>query len=196
MVHWPGDPAFSVHAVHDMKKGSIDNVSRLSLGSHTGTHMDAPHHFFQRGKGIDTLPMDTAIGPARVIDVRHRNVIRARDLLLHDVKKGERILLKTSNSTRAWGRGSFAKDYVYLAPDGARFLASLPICLVGIDYLSIGGDNEGGAETHRALLRAGIWVIEGLNLARIHPGPCELVSLPLKILDGDGAPARAVIRYV
>ncbi len=196
MVHWPGDPPTSIRPIHDMRKGSEDNVSHLSLGTHTGTHMDAPHHFFERGRGIDTVPLDAVIGPARILDVRGQNVIHAEDLMSHNVKRGERILLRTSNSPRAWKTSSFDKDYVYLAPDGARYLASLPALVVGIDYLSVGGDGEEGAETHRALLRAGIWIIEGLNLSRLHPGHCELICLPLKIMGADGAPARAVIRYV
>ena len=112
------------------------------------------------------------------------------------IKAGERILFKTPNSRKSWKTDSFDEDFVYISKEAAAFLAKAKVMTVGIDYLSVGGFRKDGIETHHALLGAGIWVIEGLNLAKIKPGRYELCCLPLKILNSDGAPARAVLRPI
>ena len=83
---------------------------------------------------------------------------------------------------------------MYLSATAAQYLAERQVRLVGVDYLSVGGFRADGVETHQALLKAGIWIIEGLNLKRVPPGRVQLLCLPLKIVGGDGAPARALVR--
>lgn len=192
MVHWPGDPAVSIKRVLNINKGDDCNVSRLSIGSHTGTHMDAPLHFLRKGKGLDQMPLDATIGPARIIEIKDQESIKAEELKTHKIQRGERILFKTINS-RYRKSNKFRKNFIYIAQDGARYLARKHVCVVGIDYLSVGGFYKDSLETHRALLRAGIWIIEGLNLSKVKAGKYDLVCLPLKILNSDGAPARAVL---
>ena len=195
MVHWPGDPAVRIKKVLDMERGDACNVSKLSMGSHTGTHMDAPFHFFRKGSGLDRMPLDATLGPARVIEIRGVESINPMDLKPYRIHVGERILLKTQNSNRVWSQGAFVKDFVYLATESARYLAKRRVKMVGIDYLSVGGYREqNGLEVHRTLLRAGIWIIEGLDLKDVRPGKCELICLPLKIVRSDGAPARAILK--
>jgi hypothetical protein len=109
-------------------------------------------------------------------------------------ERGERLLFKTHNSGRCWDTDAFVEDFVYISAAGARYLAERRVRLVGVDYLSVGGFRADGVETHRALLEAGIWIIEGLDLRRVRPGGVQLLCLPLKILGGDGAPARALVR--
>jgi len=192
MVHWPGDPAIGIKRVLSIEQGDDCNVSRLSIGSHTGTHMDAPLHFLRKGKGLDKMPVDAAIGPVRVIEISDRESIKANELKQHRIRAGERILFKTHNS-RYWKSNRFRKDFIYIAHDAAEYLAKKKIRTVGIDYLSVGGFYHDGTETHQALLRAGIWVIEGLNLLKVEQGRYHLVCLPIKVLNADGAPARAVL---
>ena len=192
MVHWPGDPAVSIKRVLNINKGDDCNVSRLSIGSHTGTHMDAPLHFLRNGKGLDQMPLDATIGPARIIEIKDQESIKAEELTTHKIQRGERILFKTINS-RYRKSNKFRKNFIYIAQDGARYLVRKQICEDGIDYLSVGGFYKDSLETHRALLRAGIWIIEGLNLSKVKAGKYDLVCLPLKILNSDGAPARAVL---
>ncbi len=214
MVHWPGDPPVRIRKVKEVGRaapaarhflGSKDGaasvrriasctLSHLSMGSHTGTHMDAPAHFLKGGRAIDRLPLNAVVGPARVIEVRDPEVIRVEELRPHRICRGERILFKTRNSGRVWKSRSFTREFVHLTADSARFLARVkPLC-VGVDYLSVGGYKRDGSEVHRLLLGAGIWIIEGLDLSKARPGRYELICLPLKISGGDGAPARAVLR--
>lgn len=194
MVHWPDNPPVSIERQLDMDRGDAANVSALSIGSHTGTHMDAPVHFVPGGAGIDDMDPAATIGHARVIGIDDPEAIRREELERHAIGAGERILFKTRNSPRAWAAGGFVEDFVYVDPDAAGYLAERGVRTVGVDYLSVGGYRTGGADTHRALLEAGVWIIEGLDLTAVAPGRYELVCLPLAIAGGDGAPARAVLR--
>jgi arylformamidase len=194
MVSWPGDPPARISHALDMERGDPCTVSLLEMGAHTGTHMDAPAHFVPGGNGIDTMPLDAAMGSARVIPIRDRESIKTEELVRHRIRRGERVLFKTYNSDHGWDTDSFVEDFVYLSATGAQYLAERQVRLVGVDYLSVGGFRADGPETHQALLKAGIWIIEGMNLKRVRPGRVQLVCLPLKIAASDGAPARALVR--
>jgi arylformamidase len=194
MVRWPGDPEIRKDPFRDMERGDVCNVSSLAFGSHTGTHMDAPLHFIRNGRTLDKMPLDATIGPCRVIEIKDSESVKVAELENQRIKAGERILFKTRNSRRSWKKDNFDEDFVYISKEAAAFLAMAKIRTVGIDYLSVGGFRKDGVETHHALLGAGIWIIEGLNLAKIEPGKYELNCLPIKILGSDGAPARALLR--
>ncbi len=194
MVHWPDNPPVVIERMQDMERGDAANVSKLSLGAHTGTHMDAPLHFLRDGAGIDTMPFSATLGIARVIEIHDPVSIKPAELAGHAIQPGERVLFKTSNSSRCWQTDSFVEDFVYISADAASYLAGRGVQTVGVDYLSVGGYRADGAATHRALLEAGIWIIEGLNLAQVRPGSYELICLPLRLLHADGAPARAILR--
>jgi arylformamidase len=196
MVHWPGDPDFHIERATDQEKGDVATVSRMSLGVHTGTHMDAPLHFIRHARSIDTIPLDTTVGPARVISIGDRKSITRGELARHAISAGERILFKTENSDHAWDSDRFDEDFVYISQDGARYLAECGVRMVGVDYLSVGGFREDGRETHEALLGAGIWIIEGLNLKGVEPGSYDLVCLPLRLIGAEGSPARAILRRI
>jgi arylformamidase len=194
MVHWPGDPGVRIERTQDMSRGDVANVSKLELGAHTGTHMDAPRHFLADGAALDDLPLDAVIGPARVIRIEHPQAILPAELEAHDLQAGERVLFLTRNSERCWTSSEFVEDFVYISAAAARFLVERQVRTVGIDYLSVGGYVHDGVETHQALLGAGIWLIEGLNLTGVKPGAYELVCLPLRVAGADGAPARVILR--
>ncbi len=194
MVHWPDNPPVQIGLMLSMERGDVCNVSTLSMGSHTGTHMDAPRHFLAAGKGIDEIPLDATMGSARVIEIHDSESIKPDELRSQQIQHGERILFKTQNSARGWKTQAFIEDFVYISQEAARYLASLGVQTIGVDYLSVGGYKKDGKETHQALLGAGIWIIEGLNLSQVQPGTYELICLPLKIAGGDGAPARAILR--
>jgi arylformamidase len=194
LVHWPGDPEVSISRISSIEDGDECNVSTISMSAHTGTHMDAPLHFLANGAGLDRLPLDAVIGPARVIAIRDPRSVTAAELARHRIRRGERVLFKTQGAAARWKRGTFDEDYVYVSLDAARFLAARGVRVVGVDYLSVGGFLEDSAETHRTLLSAGIWIIEGLDLARIATGRYDMVCLPLRIAGGDGAPARVALR--
>ena len=194
MVGWPGDPPVRISHDQEMERGDPCTVSLLDMGAHTGTHMDAPAHFVRGGIGIGEVPLDAVVGAARVIPIHDRESIKPGELERHAIRRGERILFKTRNSEHCWDTDSFVEDFVYISAPAARYLAERQVRLVGIDYLSVGGFRADGVETHQALLKAGIWLIEGLNLKLVEPGRVQLICLPLKIAGGDGAPARALVR--
>jgi arylformamidase len=194
MPHWPGNPPVQVERMLDMSRGDICNVSNLSLGAHTGTHMDAPLHFVRDGMPLEQMPLDATIGPARVIEVKDTESIKPKHLGKQRIRRGERILFKTPNSRRCWRTDEFVKDFVFISKEAAAMLAELRVQTIGVDYLSVGGFFKDGVETHHHLLGAGIWLIEGLNLSEVRPGRYDLVCLPLKLIGGDGAPARAALR--
>jgi arylformamidase len=194
MVHWPGDPAFHIKRIHDQLKGEVCTVSQMTLGVHTGTHMDAPLHFLKDGVSIDRMPLDAVIGPARVIQIQDRQAIRREELEQLDIEALSRVLFKTANSDHLWRKNEFDEDFIYIARDAAEYLASCGVRTVGVDYLSVGGFRQDGVETHEALLGAGIWVVEGLDLSGVEPGLYEMICLPLKLMNAEGSPARAVLR--
>lgn len=193
MVHWPDDPSVTIKRIKDMEHGGTANLSEISMGAHSGTHVDAPLHFICLGQGVDKMPLETMVGRARVIEILDTESIKPEELLQHRIRRGERILFKTLNSLYVWQTEEFIKDFVFISDDAALFLAERGVRLVGIDYLSVGSFNYGGY-VHRTLLSGGVWIIEGLNLSRVKQGKYDLICLPLKLGDGDGAPARAILR--
>lgn len=196
MVHWPGDPEIRVERFLSMDEGEVCNASRLEMGSHTGTHMDAPLHFIRDGLSIDRVPPDITCGPARILPITDDRAVTAAELRPFGIRPGERILLRTRNSECLSYGGPFAEDFVHISADAARYLVELRVALVGVDYLSVGAfaEDGDGVETHQVLLGAGIWLVEGLDLSQVKPGPVELLCLPLRLQGCDGAPARAFIR--
>jgi arylformamidase len=195
MPVWPGDRAFEVRRDLAISRGDRANLSSFSTTAHVGTHMDAPLHFIDGAASIDKVPLDVLIGAARVIGIEDASKITAEELERHDLKRGERILCRTANSLRDWAAEPFTTDFVALNVEAARYAASRGIAFLCVDYLSVGpygGDD--GADVHRLLLGAGIWIVEGLNLREAEPGRYELICLPLRISGAEGSPARAILR--
>ena len=159
--------------------------------------MDAPRHFVADGDTMESLPLDAVIGPCRVVEIRNKHAITVEELHPHKLKRGERILFKTRNSTRSWklaNAGKFDRKFIYIPAETARYLVERGVMTIGVDYLSVGGWQKDSTECHQVLLGARVWIIEGLNLSGVKPGNYDLICLPLKILGSDGAPARAVLR--
>jgi len=180
-----------------MQQGADANVTFCRMTAHTGTHMDAPNHFLMDGRGIDEFQLEVGIGRARVITVGSGvRAIRDTELQDKEIRRGERIFLKTKNSDRAWHDRDFQPDFTALTESAAAFLSDSGVALVGVDYLSVGLYQADGIETHKTLLRAGIWIVEGLDLAAVSDGEYDMVCLPLRILGCDGSPARVALRPV
>jgi arylformamidase len=194
MVHWPGDPEVKLERRISIAKGDEANLTRIEMSAHTGTHMDAPLHFFDEDPGIDALPLDIALGPARVVRIEGEEPIDRGQLEGLDIQSGERILFRTANSNRPWWERDFDSAYVNVSLEAAELLGEVGVALVGVDYLSVGGYETDNAETHRALLGAGAWIVEGLDLSQVEPGDYDLICLPIKLVGSDGAPARALLR--
>jgi arylformamidase len=192
MVHWPGDPPVEVKQTLHLDRGDPATVSQLSLGSHTGTHVDAPNHFLLGREGVDSVPIDAMVGITRVVELRGVQEVTPAQLEKLDINEGERILFKTSNSSRCWETNEFVPDFVSLSGESAEFLVRSRVRTVGVDYLSV-GRGEAGPIVHRKLLEE-VCVIEGLNLAKVNEGLYEMICLPIRVRGGDGAPARVILR--
>jgi arylformamidase len=193
MIVYEGDPGVDITPRLEIARGDTANVSLLSMGSHTGTHVDAPAHFIDGGATVEALPLDTLIGPALVATVTSERLIGRRDLEPLPLDGHSRLLLKTGNSS-LWAAGDFSRDFIALDLEGARYLSERGLRLIGIDYLSIEAFHSPGHPVHRHLLGAGVVILEGLDLSRVAPGVYELVCLPLPVRGIDGAPCRAVLR--
>jgi len=189
---YPHNTPFALEAIKRLANGDSSNVSTLHMSAHTGTHVDAPRHFFDSGQGTESLALELLIGRARVIEISSRG-ISAEDLAAVDLSDDIRVLIKTRNS-RLWGSPEFHTDYVGVTESGAKHLVEHGIKVVGVDYLSVEQFKNPGAPAHHALLGAGTIVIEGLDLRQVEPGIYEMFCLPLRVVGSDGAPARVVLR--
>lgn len=196
MLTWPSDPGVSIEPASRISAGKAANVSELRCGTHTGTHIDPPLHFIADGTPIDQIPLEVLVGPAVVADLTSvQSDIGPSELESLDLPVGtERLLFHTRNSD-FWREESpaFTEDYVAVTADGAQWLVDHGIRLVGIDYLSVERRGTPGHPTHKTLLGAGVVIVEGMNLDGVAAGDYTLICLPLRILDGDGGPARAML---
>jgi arylformamidase len=192
-VVYPGNPPIDIALQQSIALGAGANVSAVQFGSHTGTHVDAPRHFFDDGAGVDAISLDVLMGPALLIAVEP-DVMAVSDehLRVYDLTHVARVLIRTRNSGFIRER-EFHRDYTYLAPEGAAYLVEMGIKLVGVDYLSVEQFHSGHHQTHRTLLEKGVVIVEGLDLSEPAPGVYELRCLPLRLVGLDGAPARAVL---
>ena len=193
---WPGDSPVELERYRALSAGDDANVSRICCSVHTGTHVDAPGHFIDNALTVEDLSLDTLIGPAMVIEVPVATKAIEPDFLESiSLPFGtERLLFKTRNSN-LWRKPDhdFHSDYVALTPLSATWIVDRGIRLVGVDYLSVQMFDDSEPVTHQTLLKAGVVVVEGLDLQAAHPGSYQLICLPLKLVGSDGAPARAVL---
>src|SRR5438874_12511713 len=194
MPVWPGDPAVQLSAKSHQSRDKTHTVrlTAIEMGSHTGTHMDAPLHMVEGGKPLNEVSLETLTGNVTVFEIDGVRSVGRRQLEPLSWGGVERVLFKTENS-RHWADGKFYEDFVYLDPDGAEFLVERGIRLVGIDYLSIDKFKSESHTSHFVLLTKDIVVLEGLNLNAVPAGEYTLLALPLNLQDADGAPTRVVL---
>ena len=192
---WPGDPGIVLEQYRAIANGNTSTDSRLACSVHSGTHVDAPAHFFENGATVEQLPLDVLIGKATVVEILNDDLITP-EIMEAQVLPAEtkRLLFKTKNSA-LWSDPDhqFNPDFVALSAESASWMADKGIKLVGIDYLSIQPFKDAEPLTHRILLEAGIIILEGLNLQGVNSGEYQLICLPLKLAGSEGAPARAIL---
>ena len=191
---WPGDPLFSLEQIQTIGCGSDSNLHQLSMGVHTGTHVDAPYHFLSNGKRLGEMDLSYFIGDCLVLDCPCSNgTVEVEDLMGNIPSGTQRLLLKTPNSHRPY-HGPFHTSFCGVSPDAARYIVSQGIRCLGIDYNSVGPFGPDCSRTHRILLETNSMVIlEALNLQSIRPGMYTLFCLPLKLDQAEGAPARVLL---
>jgi arylformamidase len=195
---YEGDPKVKIQIAHWIEKGDAANVSYISCGVHTATHVDAPNHFIEGGKRVDELSFDKLLGRCRVVEL-DESVIAIQEKHVSNLQNVERVLFRTRNS-KFWNEPEkgFRKDFTYIEPEAARALVEKKIKLVGIDYLSVEKFGSTDFATHVTLLENEVVIIEGLDLREVSAGDYELICLPLKYIGGagDGAPARTILREI
>jgi arylformamidase len=193
MPIWPGSLGFDTEATHTFARGDDVYVSRMEMDVHAGTHVESALHYIEGGASVDSIPLAALVGPAYVADLRSAEAIGAVELGAAAIPETtRRLLLRTRNSGLLAANGAFRDDYVGLTADGAEWIARRDVVLAGIDYLSIQRFGE-DPETHRILMRAGVAILEGLDLSDAEPGPYRLTCLPLKLAGIEAAPARAIL---
>jgi arylformamidase len=183
MVTYPGDPEVRLERVSSIPDGAVANLTRIDMGAHSGTHVDAPVHFIEGAAGAEQLPLDVLLGQCVVVKtggLTEADVARAP-------QGAARVLFRTPNS-ELWARDEFPDHFARLDGAAARLLLERGVRLVGVDYLSVGDE-----EAHHVLLEAGVVPIEGLDLRGVEPGEYFLVCAPLKLVGSDGAPARVLL---
>jgi arylformamidase len=193
---YQGDPGVEIRSFKAIAAGSSANVSEISLGVHTATHVDAPNHFIDGARRVHELDPQKLVGPCRVIEVP-QDVVAIEPQHVGDLGGNKRVLFKTRNSA-FWNHPEegFRKDFTYLTPETARLLVDNGIVLVGIDYLSIEKSGSPGHPVHVTLLDKEVVILEGVDLRSVSGGDYEIMCLPLKYdgATGDGAPARTFLR--
>jgi arylformamidase len=185
-----------IYRYSDVALGSKVTMSMLEIISHTGTHIDSPLHFIPGGSTISDMDVTATIGPCRVIEIKDKKTIKVAELEKYKIKKGERLLFKTSNSPTWYTSEKFYEDYVYLDGDAAEYLGKIGIRLCGIDATTIGyyKDVANINRAHLALLSNGCYILEGLAMGGVPAGDYELLCLPLLMYNGDAGPSRVIIR--
>ncbi len=163
-------------------------ISDLQMSTHSGTHIDAPVHYLKFGDTIDSLPLNSLIGPCRVVDVSGAGRYIKASHLAGKTKNITRLLLKTSFS----GQNQFIENYPSLSLDAANFLTHSGIQCIGIDSPSIESYHCDGT-VHRELLGKGCIIIELLDLSSVPEGDYDMIALPLRLEGLDGSPARVVL---
>lgn len=193
---YKGDPGVEIESFKSIAAGATANVSKIALGVHTATHVDAPNHFIDGARRVHELDPNKLIGPCRVIEVAD-DVVGIEPQHVGNITGVTRVLFKTRNS-EFWAtpEDGFRTDFTYLVPETAKLLADAGIVLVGIDYLSIEKSGSPGHPVHVTLLEKEIVILEGVDLRGIEAGDYDLLCSPLKYDggNGDGSPARTFLR--
>lgn len=193
MAVWPGDTQFNLSRNLSRDDGASVNLTTLTLSAHTGTHVDAPHHFADDAPSMDAADLSVYWGLAQVITVtKEGGALTPADLADYDLSATERLLVHSPASRLDPTR--FSDRFVYPSPELADFLGRMGIILYGSDAPSMDAADDSDLPGHNALLRNKIAILEGLELSHVPDGIYELAALPLRIAGGDGSPVRAVLR--
>lgn len=166
-------------------------LSRFTMTSHLGTHIDAPYHFMESGSRAADIPLETLCGAAQVVDARGRAYIDGAFLRTIPLR-APRVLFRTDNTEALAAGGAF--ENVHLTSDACDFLVERGTLLVGIDYFSVDRRGDKSRAAHLPLLRGGVVILEAVELAGVQPGEYTLWCLPLKLRDLEGAPCRAMLQ--
>jgi arylformamidase len=199
LAEWPGDEPCRFRLTKQKATGDSVNLGAISMSVHNGTHADARFHFDTNGGSIDDAPLETYLGRAAVADLaqaflgsKEKHLITIEDLRPHaeQIATTSRLLVKTGR----WSDSTVFPDKIpVIAADVPAWLQKNGVKLLGLDLPSVDEVDSKSLQNHHALARAGIAIVESLDLSGVAPGIYHLAALPLKISGGDGAPMRAIL---
>jgi arylformamidase len=199
LAEWPGDAPFRFQLTRTLAEGQSVNLGAISMSVHNGTHADAQFHFDGNGESIEKAPVEIYLGRAVVVDLtagfsqlKEKHLITIEDLQPHaeEIAETSRLLIKTGR----WNNSAVFPDQIpVIAADIAVWLQKNGVKLLGLDLPSVDEIDSKSLQNHHALSRAGIAIVESLDLRHVGSGVYNLAALPLKIAGGDGAPMRAVL---
>jgi arylformamidase len=199
LAEWPGDEPFHYRLTTEIPKGQTVNLGAITMSVHNGTHADARFHFDPNGESIEKVPLDVYLGRATVVDLaqsflqsKEKHLITTEDLRpnAEDIAATSRVLVKTGR----WSDSTvFPNQIPVIAADVPAWLQKNGVKLLGLDLPSMDEIDSKSLQNHHALARAGIAIVESLDLGGVPPGIYDFAALPLKIAGGDGAPLRAVL---
>lgn len=195
MPTWPGENGPTVSPLKRLARGDSSNVSLVTFGDHTGTHVDPPAHMILGGATVDALPLDALVGSCQVVAYDEDEHISGAWLESAAIRSS-RLLFKTRNSERWRDPGApFDEDFIALDETAAHWLVRRSVRLVAVDFLSVEpfGSGRIGHPVHIALLRAGVVIVEGVDLHDVEPGQYQVMCAPLRIAGGTGSPARVFL---
>jgi arylformamidase len=191
MAVFPGDQPFRQDFAMDMRRGDHLTLSSIQTTVHLGAHTDAPNHYLAQGAGIEKRSLDYYLGPAQVIAVHCKKGARIGVADLSGKKiQAPRILFKTDSYPDPYHWNS---DFMSLSAELIEFLASQGVKLVGIDTPSIDLSEDKGLQSHQAVARHNMAILEGIVLNLAQEGLYQLVALPLRIEGADATPVRAIL---
>lgn len=190
MLNFPGDTKTEKEIIKHIKNDGY-KLSNIKFSVHVGTHVDAPAHFIENGKNIDEISPSNFIGKAQVIEINNQNKITKEELLKHKIVS-DKILFKTKNSNYL-NKTNFYDDFIYLNYEGAKYLFENGVNLIGIDYITIEELGTADFDVHKFLLGKDVIILEGINLSEIEPGLYNLNALPLKLIECEASPVRAIL---
>jgi arylformamidase len=199
LAEWPGDEPFHYRLTTEIPKGQTVNLGAISMSVHNGTHADARFHFDPKGESIEKAPLDVYLGRATVVDLaqtflqsKGKHLITTEDLRPHaeEIAATSRLLVRTGR----WSDSTVFPDQIpVIAADVPPWLQKNGVRLIGVDLPSMDEIDSKSLQNHHALARAGIAIVESLDLSDVAPGIYNFAALPLKIAGSDGAPVRAVL---
>ncbi|WP_425409798.1 cyclase family protein [Hyphococcus sp.] len=196
MIYWWEGKKPEMRSVFKISEGAPSEVTRWLLGSHTGTHIDAPRHFIEDGDTVEKLPLDIFVGPARVVDATTADDAQIDAAMVEkaNLNGATRVLFKTSNSTKLLTQKDYKPDFVGITADGAQALVDAGVKFVATDYVTVEAPDQCKEwPTHHILCGNGVIILENADLAKIEDGEYFLCCLPIKLKGSEGAPARTVL---
>jgi arylformamidase len=198
-AQWPGDEPFRFRLNNEITKGATVNLGSIAMSVHNGTHADARFHFDTHGDSIDNMPLEVYVGRAAVVDLaqtfsqlKDKHLITREDIrpYAEQIAATSRLLVKTDR----WSDSTvFPQKIPVIAADLPAWLQKNGVRLLGVDLPSMDEIDSKSLQNHHALARAGIAIVESLDLSNVAAGVYNFAALPLKIAGADGAPLRAIL---